>query len=151
MTPVRTLFSANATGDTGRAMSRENVEIVRRAYSALSSLDADSTLAFCDPEVEFASRITAMEGGTYRGYEGVRRFVARLQEAFEWIDIEPLEVLGDGDRVVVTNRFRACGVGSGAEVEQRFFHAIKLRDGKAIWWSFFDSKGEALEAVGLEE
>lgn len=49
------------------------------------------------------------------------------------------------------NRFRARRRGSGVEVEQRFFHALRMRDGQAVWWSFFDSKAEALEAVGLRE
>jgi hypothetical protein len=26
-----------------------------------------------------------------------------------------------------------------------------VRDGKAVWWAFYPSKAEALEAVGLRE
>jgi ketosteroid isomerase-like protein len=35
-------------------------------------------------------------------------------------------------------------------VEADFFHAIKVRDGKAVWWAFYPSKAEAHEAVGLQ-
>jgi hypothetical protein len=36
-------------------------------------------------------------------------------------------------------------------VEQRFFQAMRFRDGKALWWAFYPSQAEALEAVGLSE
>jgi hypothetical protein len=31
------------------------------------------------------------------------------------------------------------------------WQATALRDGKVIWWAFFRSEREALEAVGLRE
>jgi ketosteroid isomerase-like protein len=34
-------------------MSRESVEIVRRALEAHSRMDADAMVALCDPEVEY--------------------------------------------------------------------------------------------------
>jgi ketosteroid isomerase-like protein len=131
-------------------MSQESTELVRRGYAALNDLDSDAMIAVCDPEVEFQSRITSIDDVTYHGHEGVRRFFERLRDSFQWVDIRTLEIVGEGDRIVVTNRFRARGALSGVDVEQRFYHALKLRSGRAIWWAFFDSKREALEAVGLE-
>jgi hypothetical protein len=52
-----------------------------------------------------------------------------------------------GDRAVVRNRLRA----RGSRSEDHFFHAIRLRNGKALWWPFYPSRAEALEAVGLRE
>jgi ketosteroid isomerase-like protein len=132
-------------------MSAENVEFAREICRAISAFDADAVVAQCDPEVEFQSRITAIDEETYRGLDGVRRWIARLEESFEWIDVAPTEVIGDDEDLVTVNRFRARGRGSGAEVEQHFFQATKLRDGRALWWRFFDSKAEALEAAGLSE
>jgi hypothetical protein len=36
-------------------------------------------------------------------------------------------------------------------VEQTMWQAVVLRDEKLIWWAFFRSEREALEAVGLRE
>jgi ketosteroid isomerase-like protein len=108
-------------------------------------------VALCEPDVEFHSRIAEAEHVTYRGHDGVRDYVASMSEAFEWIRTEALEVIDGVERIVVCNRFRARGRGSGVEVEADFFHAIKVRDGKAVWWAFYPSKPEALEAVGLRE
>jgi ketosteroid isomerase-like protein len=132
-------------------MSQENAESIERAYDAMSRLDAEALVALCDPEVEFRSRIASADDVTYQGHEGVRDYIASLAEAFIWIRTEPLEVVDGGDRAVVCNRFRARGRRSGVEVEQRFFQALRYRDGKTRWWAFYPSKAEALEAVDLSE
>jgi len=130
-------------------MDPELRALVEAAYAAMSSGDAEQMIPLCDPEVSLQSRITAVEEVTYRGYDGVRRFFGRLGDVFEWYEVAPLEIDGKGDRVVALAHFRARGRGSGAVAEQRFFHAIRLRDRRAVWWAFFDSMDEARAAVGL--
>jgi ketosteroid isomerase-like protein len=132
-------------------MSQENVEAIERAYAAMGGLDAEALVRVCDPDVEFRSRIASAEDVTYRGHDGVRDYIANLTEAFEWVRTEPLDVIDGGDRAVVCNRFRARGRVSGVEVEERFFQALRFRGGKSLWWDFYPSKAEALEAVGLSE
>ena len=58
-------------------------------------------------------------------------------------------MIEEGDRAVVCNLFRARGRGSGAEVEERFFQALRFRDHGSLWWAFYPSKAEALEAVNI--
>jgi hypothetical protein len=43
------------------------------------------------------------------------------------------------------------GTLSGVPVEQAMWQATKFRDGKVIWWAFFRTERQALEAVGLRE
>lgn len=132
-------------------MSSVNLESIERAYEAMSRLDAEALVAVCDPDVEFRSRIAEADDVTYRGHAGVRDYMASLAEVFEWIRTEPLDVIEEGDRAVVCNRFRARGRGSGVEVEERFFQALRFRDHKSLWWAFYPSRAAALEAVGLSE
>ena len=108
-------------------------------------------MALCDPEVEYQSRTTAVDEVAYQGHDGIRRYINRLAEVFDWIDAKPLQVLEDNDRAVVTARFCARGRRGGVKVEQRFFVAIELRDGKLVRWEVYASKHEALEAAGLPE
>jgi ketosteroid isomerase-like protein len=115
----------------------------------MSRLDAEALVAVCDPDVEFHSRIAEADDVTYRGHAGVRDYIASLAEAFEWIQTEPLDVTLEHDRGVVCNRFRARGRGSGVEVEEQFFQALRFRDQKSLWWAFYPSKAEALEAIGM--
>ena len=112
------------------------MEIVRRGYEAFNRGDFEGWLAGIDPDVELDERYI---------------YIAALSEVFEWVRTEPLEVIDGGDRAVVCNRFQARGRLSEVEVEDHFFHAMRLRNGKALWWDFYPSKAEALEAVGLRE
>jgi ketosteroid isomerase-like protein len=132
-------------------MSQENIEGIKRAYEAMSELDAEAMVGLCEPDVEFRSRIAEADDVTYRGHDGVRDYIASLAEVFEWVRTEPLDVVDESDRAVICNRFRARGRHSGVEVEERFFQALRFRDGKVLWWAFYPSKAEALEAVGLSE
>jgi ketosteroid isomerase-like protein len=134
-------------------MPHENIHTlpVGPAWDALSRMDAEALVALCAPEVKFESRITGVDQAIYEGHDGIRRYLARLAEVFEWIEVERLDVVESSNRAVVTNRFRACGRGSGVEVEQQFFVGMTGRDGTLLWWGFFDSRSEALEAVGLQE
>ena len=132
-------------------MSQEYIENIERAYEAMSRLDAEAMVALCDPDVEFRSRVAEADDVTYRGHDGVRDYMASFAEVFEWVRTEALDVVEESDRAVVCNRFRARGRHSGVEVEERFFQAIRFRDGKVLWWAFYPSKTEALEAAGLSE
>jgi ketosteroid isomerase-like protein len=132
-------------------MSHENVQAVPigPVWDAIDALDAEALVSLCDPRVRFESRITSVENETYEGHDGVRRYIANLADAFEWIQVNGSDVVQEGERAVATNHFRACGRGSGVEVEQEFFVAMKGHEGKALWWRFFDSRSEALEAMGM--
>ena len=45
-----------------------------------------------DPEVEFTPRIMEMEGGAYRGHDGIREWWRNLSATFPDFDGEVLEV-----------------------------------------------------------
>jgi ketosteroid isomerase-like protein len=123
-------------------------DLVEAGYSALSSGDAEQMVAVCDPDVSFQSRITAVEEVTYRGYDGIRRFFDRLNEVFESFAVEPTEIETGDECAVAVARFRAR-LSRGLEVEQVFYHAMRTRQGRALWWAFYDSLDEARAAVQL--
>jgi|ERR671911_1809877 ketosteroid isomerase-like protein len=54
-------------------MSRENLEAVQRAITALNDRDVDAYLAVCTPDVELVSPLAAIEG-TLTGQAGIREF-----------------------------------------------------------------------------
>src|SRR5205085_2548348 len=88
------------TRDTWRAMSQENVEIVRRMYDAFDSGDADAALAYFDSGVVMDAS-HRVDGRVAHGHE---ELVATLGEWMgtwdEWR--EEVEAIRDaGDRVLV--------------------------------------------------
>jgi ketosteroid isomerase-like protein len=132
-------------------MSRENVEIVRRAIDAFNDGDLDAALRDVDPEVEIDwSRSRGVEAGTYRGYEACRRFWSTFIETFDRVTITADEYIERGDHVVVPNRGRAWGR-DGIEVATQSASVVTLRQGRIVAWRLYQEKSEALEAVGLRE
>ena len=93
-------------------MPRENVKLVQRLIAANRSGPPQETteiaLSLVDPALEFRSRITAVEGATYLGHEGVRRYFDDLADAFRDWRNEPDEIVAVGpDAVIAINTFRA--------------------------------------------
>jgi ketosteroid isomerase-like protein len=131
-------------------MSRENVELARRAFQAFNDRDLDAVLAGLDQEVEAFPRLAAVEGG-YRGHDGVRRWWAQLLDAFPDFHVEILEVRDLGDLMVLTLRLRGHGAGSDTPIDAMHWQVTQLRDGNVIRWRVYTSESEALEAVGLRE
>ena len=73
-------------------MSQENVEVVRRGFTAITLLDADAMLEFMDPTIEFRPRFQLMLGGeeaVYRGHSGVREAFRDVYAALDWIFSAP--------------------------------------------------------------
>jgi hypothetical protein len=46
---------------------------------------------------------------------------------------------------------RHAGASAKSKIEDHFFHAMRIRNGKALWRDFYSSRPEALEALGLRE
>jgi ketosteroid isomerase-like protein len=132
-------------------MSQENVEIHRRGLDAFNERDLDSFLALADPEVEFRSRLLAVEGGSYHGLEGARHWWESLLAAFPDFQIEALEIRGAGDYTIAKLHNRGHGGGSDAPFEEVLWQVGKWRDGKIVSWQMHGSEAEALEAAGLSE
>jgi len=137
-------------GDTGRAMSQENVEIVRRA---VDMLNAGEVPEFMAPDLVLENATTAVTDKTYVGAEGWREWMDDMFGAFgEDARLQIDEILADGeDYVVAITALRGCGAASGAPLQLRWVTAVWLRGGLVTRVSGFPKRREALEAVGLRE
>jgi uncharacterized protein len=129
----------------------ENVEVVRRIYAAFNNDEGRSILHLFDPGIEWDT--LAMLRGTevYRGYSGLRNFLATWLSAFEDYQVAPQEFIDAGSEVVVPILQRGRGKAAGVEAEWRFVHVWSLRRGKVVRLRTYADKAGALEAVGLSE
>jgi ketosteroid isomerase-like protein len=133
-------------------MSQENVEIIRRGYEVFArgqvpfdNLDPD--IEWCGPR-EFPDL-----AAPHYGHDGVRRYMRKLQEAFDDYHMVAEEFIDAGeDRVLVFAREGGRGKGSGAEAQTNpTAHLYTMRKGKAIRMQSYWERAKALEAVGLRE
>jgi ketosteroid isomerase-like protein len=130
-------------------MSKENVEIVRRAfaYEIYGQGDRAEAEAIFDPN--FVMNPTE-EGPSY-GLDAIRDNFERWASAWEDLQVTAEEFLDAGDRVLVTEHHRGRGRGSGIEVDTRLYSVYTLRDGKVIRADEYAERAKAMEAAGLRE
>jgi len=135
-------------------MSRENVEVVRRAYEAWNRGDLDTAFEFLDPDVEVSAPANLPEAGMFHGRDEMRRWVEeQLLPILEDVRAEPERFLDAGDRVVVFVRYFGRGTASGIEVTGANVdaHVWTLRGGRACRLEMHQGTDTALEAVGLRD
>jgi uncharacterized protein len=139
-------------GDTGRAMSQENVEIVRGIYDAWARYEFPGPADVLDAEIEYVNPAGAVEAGTRNGVAAFSRAVEQVfVEGWESWRFEPERFTPCGDSVAVVLRYRARGRGSRVEVEGRMSALWTIRGGKVVRFEWFHGPTEALEAIGLPE
>ena len=133
-------------------MSQETLAKLRRGYEAFNRGDASVAIALSTPDVEWGAT-GAFSGveGLYRGPEGIQEWMSVIRSAWEQFEVGLDEVLADqGDLLVVVERLRGRGRGSGAEVEMCVFAAYWFEEGKIRRRAAFTGSKAALEAAGLK-
>jgi ketosteroid isomerase-like protein len=132
-------------------MSQENVEIVRTALEA--SQRNEGRYDLLDPD--FAWDFSAYTGldvapkGT--GRENFRRLMERYRRA--WLDyhIALKELVDAGSEVVVVVHETARLKHTEMLIERDMAQVLTLQDGRIVRMRSYQTKQEALEAVGLRE
>jgi ketosteroid isomerase-like protein len=132
-------------------MSRENVEIVKRAIAAVNERDIEGYLACCADNIQLSTPLAEV-AGVYEGPDGIRRFFVDLGDTspdFK-ITIERLEAIGT-DRVLAFMLVTGTGRASGIPQDARTGNVYDLADGKIERIRIFVDREQALEAAGLRE
>jgi uncharacterized protein len=128
-------------------MSKENVEVVRRAFAAFNERAVEDLIDLSDPECEWMPFRAQLEGMTYRGHEGVRQFVRDMDEDWEAFRIDPVEFHERDDRVVVIGQVNALGRGSGVDVDSVAGFVFELRSGRLAKLISYSDPAAALEVL----
>ena len=131
-------------------MSQENVELARQALRAFLARDVEAWAGCFDESAELLLPRNLLEGGSYKGHEGIRRAFADAFETWEDIRIEVEDARAVDDLVVLLGRTTNVGKGRPA-VEYQSAYLFKIRDGKITYFRPYQSHREALEAAGLSE
>jgi ketosteroid isomerase-like protein len=131
-------------------MSRENLEVVRRAYEVFDD-DLESLLLLLDPAIEWVSPSDSIEPGIRLGHDGVREAFGATAMAWEGPMHAAEEFVDSDDQVLVTVTFRGHGRGSRMQAERTEFHVWTVRSGAVTRFEWFYQRGDALLAAGLGE
>jgi ketosteroid isomerase-like protein len=132
-------------------VASSNLEIVERGFDAFNTRGVEGILPFIHPDFEVTTPPElASEPDTYRGHDGVRRWVSSFEEAMDEIRLDAREFREVGDRVLVDFTLRARGKTTGLDFGQDAVMVWELRGEQAIRVSLFQTVEEALSAIEQE-
>jgi ketosteroid isomerase-like protein len=133
-------------------MSQENAEEVRRATEAFSRGDFEGFLEHWAPDaVVDWSNSRGLEARVYRGHADIRAFAMQFREMFEDFRVELLDLMEVEDGILVADNIAYLRGRDGVEVQARSAWLITIRDGRQTSLTLYQTKEEALEAVGLSD
>lgn len=139
--------------DTVRAMSDENIEIMRRANEAFieGGFDSERFLAFLDPSFVFEEPPEQPAPRVARGREAAVKMYSQFEEAWEEHRSEAEEIRALDDERVLTLSIEHFRGRDGIEVHQPCGTIHTLRDGKIVRMQPFWERANALQAAGLSQ
>ena len=131
-------------------MSQENVEIVRRMFEVGGT---EAALDYFDPEIVLLPTPSGPDAAApYVGYDGLGAWARDFRDALGDFQVYAEEIIDVGDnRVLAISVVHGEGRASGIPFDFRSPAVFTLRDGRIVRAEGYDTKVEALEAVGLRE
>ncbi|TMK39553.1 MAG: nuclear transport factor 2 family protein [Actinobacteria bacterium] len=133
-------------------MPRAEMDMLRAGFAAFNRGDYESWIAAYDEDVEFHDLAETPDTRLFRGHDGIRAWLTKLQEAWgEGFRFEPRSFTeGDGVVVVDTHAI-GTGAGSGLPIEMPVYIVLRFRNHKVVWTKPFMERADALQAAGLQE
>lgn len=133
-------------------MPEAHADLARAFTAAFNSGNVDALIACCDPSVEFHSTFAAVGGAVYSGHDGMRKWYADLQEAWDEIrsELEAVFDVGEG-RLLVFTVLHARGLHSGAAAVLSVATVTTLRNGLFDYYKAYIHREDALAELGVTE
>jgi ketosteroid isomerase-like protein len=125
-------------------MSREDVDIVRRALKARRSEFAE----LLDPAVHLDLSERVFNPAVYEGYEGIMRWHAEVGEIWQSYVTEPDEFIDCDRGVLVLTRERGRGRASGVELDRETALICRLRARRVSEIRQYDDRDRAVRDAG---
>ncbi len=133
-------------------MSQANLDVARRAMVAFfAERDVEAWVECHDAHVELLLPRNVLEGGSYKGHDGIRRAWTDAFETWEDLHFDLEDIQAIENRVVVLGHTTAVGKGNAPTVEFESAYLSEVRDGKIVYFRPYQNDREALEAAGLSE
>lgn len=129
-------------------MTREKVDLVKQAIAAFDARDIESLAPLMTEDHEwFGAFLGRVEGGSYRGREGMERYFAEADTTWRSFRSNVTTFHDLGDKVLSVGRLEGEGKTSGVAVDTPFAMVSEFRGGKLSRTHAYPSEDEAREAA----
>jgi ketosteroid isomerase-like protein len=113
-------------------MSRQNIEITRRANAAFNRGDAEGWLEMFAPDAELLDRANAPDQkSSVKGRDGIREAWSLWTAAFDELRADIEDCTDAGDSVICGVHWHGLGKASGISIDVRQFDVFEFQDGLA--------------------
>jgi ketosteroid isomerase-like protein len=133
------------------AAMEEKAEVVHRAYDLMNRRDADGLVELCADDFVMDMSERVFNPDTYRGPEGIRRFLDDVDEAWQSYQWEVEEALVAGDAVVAMLHCRGQSREGGPGVDWHVAWVWNLQGATPASLRFYRDRERALQGAGLAE
>jgi ketosteroid isomerase-like protein len=130
-------------------MPQENVEIVRRYYSAWNAGGIDAARAFWSDEIEWHDAPEMPDSGVYRGAESVAAHFRDLGGVLGEMEVHVDRLSSAGDEVLVLLRVHLDTQRGGLLLDGPIYETVRIEEGRISRIRLFLDEREALQAAGL--
>jgi ketosteroid isomerase-like protein len=121
-----------------------SADLLRAAYDALGRRDFEVLSGLADPGFEMDLTDRVLNPATYRGAEGLARFLQEVDELWASMDLTVEQVLERDDEALAVLRVKLQGRGSGVQLNDRIAQWWTLRDGKLVGMRLYQDADAAL-------
>ncbi|HJU00745.1 MAG TPA: nuclear transport factor 2 family protein [Actinomycetes bacterium] len=132
-------------------MSKENAELIRRAYQAYANGDLAAMLELVDPDLEWTYLDPALEHPmpqVCHGRQELERVLRHWAEHGRRAELE--EVTGSGELVMVGVRTPGVDAYYGRGGDNRAYSVFTVREGRIVALRDCRDRQEALQLAGIQ-
>lgn len=122
---------------------------LRTSYAAFNKGDVDTAVRFLDPQVEWVEPAEFPGGGTYRGIEGAKHYLAQSRAGAAEVISEPEQFIPAEDRIVVFVHARVLPKNTNAWQDIRLADVYVFQEGRVTKMRAFAKREDALRWAGI--
>lgn len=111
----------------------QNVELIKKFYSAFKNQDKQTYLQLCDDNIEWTVMENIPNGGTHVGKKAVfENYFPSLFAQFQEFHAVTEEFLDGGGKVIVLGKYTGIAKKTKKSFESPFAHIYTIKDGKIL-------------------
>ena len=132
--------------------SRPRTHLVARFFHEIVAAMGERRYDHFIPAVHPEAEVELWGLGTYHGRDGWQAALSEWLDAFDVPSLEMTEFLDPGGgQVLCVGTVGGAVKGTGVPIENKLYFLVRVEDGMAVRGRLYESKQDALEAVGLRE
>jgi uncharacterized protein len=131
-------------------MPQDHTQAVRSFYEAFAHRDAQVFAELLDPRIEWhsAENFLYADQSPYIGIDAVTKLIfGRLFADWDDFSISAGEILGGGELVIASGRFRGIFKANGAPIDAQFVQVFQFKNGKVTQCQMYTDTAKFKEAI----